>query len=180
MTAAGTTDTDWGQFATMTMPVFLERFTLHDSWIKDVVVWPYGGQVTLTIGFDLHWNDSVPDGFDTLFLHFDRAYSQRFVLGAWAQQTISDASSQVLSEEERDELLRSAEFDLRAYQGARDKIPHPAYETTLTRTVFSLMNWGLVECLHGSSIRCIVANAGGSQVDLTNMMPPQARGENGA
>ena len=81
----------------MTMAVFLERFTLHDSWIKDVVVWPCSGQVTLTIGFDLHWNNTVPGGFDTLLLHFDRVYSQRSMHGPWIQPTINDASSTVLS-----------------------------------------------------------------------------------
>src|SRR5262245_8710675 len=90
MTVASSSNVDWNKVTPMTMAVFLKRFTLHDSWVKEVFAGT-SGHVTLAIGFDLHWNDTVPQGYDTLLLHFDRTYSQRCVQGGWTQPTISGA-----------------------------------------------------------------------------------------
>src|SRR5262245_20782600 len=106
MTSAST-EIDWSEFAPMTMTVFLERFTLHDSWLKEVVVGS-GGELTFAIGIDLHWNNTVPRGYDTRLLRFDRSYSQRYVQGSRIQPTISHARSEVLSAPERERLLQSS------------------------------------------------------------------------
>lgn len=152
--------TRWNDFAALTMVGFLERFTLHDSWIKEIVS-DSSGQVTLTIGFDLHLNNAVPRGYNTLFLHVDRVYSLLSIQGAWSQPSISGAQSEVLDGLERDGLLDSADFDLRAYPGTRDHFPHPAFDDTLTRTIVSLVNWGRIELLHGASVRGVVVNEAG-------------------
>lgn len=162
---------DWSAVASTTMADFLSRYTLHDSWVQKFVVDPGAGQATLRVGFDLNLNQAVPEGYDTLLIHFFRLYSQRSVHGAWSQPTLTGAESAALPAAERVRLLDSSEFDLRGYQGAQDDIPHPANDEQLSRTVFWFVNWGRAELLHGARVCCIAQNKAGETLDLAADAP---------
>jgi hypothetical protein len=150
------------------MPEFLNRFTLHDSFFQRLTLLN-SGPVILTIGFDLVWNNTVPEGFDTLVIRVDCPYLQRYVAGPFVVPTLAGTESSRLSDADRERLLESPDFDLRAYQGRPRGIPHPAEDETVTLTRFDFVAWGHISILHGESVRCIVMNSERQWVDASTI-----------
>ena len=158
---------DWDRVQPMSMPGFLERFTLHDSGFKRLSI--DSGRVSVEISFDLVWNRSVPEGYDTLAFRFDRPYKVHWVQGPWEQNTISGAESAVLEPATRADLLNQADSDLAAYQGPRDEIPHPASDETVTRTRLLFVNWATLEVLHGGAVRFVAIDSEGRTIDASTI-----------
>lgn len=159
---------DWVRVRPLAIPVFLERFSLHDSSLIGISL-DSQRRLLVEVQFDLHWNCTVPAEHDTLLIRFERIYCLNWTEGSWQDTTLSDAVSTVLDSEARAALLENSEFDLRAYQGRNDFIPHPAYDETLTRTVFNVMNWGRLNILHGAEVRLAVTADGTTCVDVSEI-----------
>ena len=158
----------WSKVEPLTMAAFLERFSLHDSGLVDLHLDALGA-AQLTVAVDRHWNAAVPAGHDTLVLRFERAYSLRWHQGSWCGSGLQGAESSILDTAAREALFDSGEFDLSAYQGGRDEIPHPADDSDLTLTRVAFSNWGALEILHGRDVRAAVHSADDHVVDLSTL-----------
>jgi hypothetical protein len=132
-------------------PSFLETYTLHDSSLLEFRVRP-SADVLVFIDWDLHWNAKIPSEFNLLVVRFVRVYWAKWLEGAWQQTTLGGATSKIVSEAEREQMLNDKRFDLRAYQNERDDIQAPMMDATLTRTVFDFVNWGECEILHSAEV----------------------------
>lgn len=143
------------------MPAFLEAYALHDSHLVSVEIQPQLG-ILVSISWDLHWNRAVPPEHAALFIRFASPYSMRWSQGAWNQSTLSGARSALVSTAEREAMLDSGEFDLRAYQGKRSDIEPPMLDATLTRTIFELMNWATLTIVHGERVQFACLNTNGA------------------
>jgi hypothetical protein len=160
----------WDRIAPSSMPWFLERFSLHDSALYDLSIGTMC-QAFAEVGFDLHWNPSVPGGFESLWIRFDMPYRMISTQGGWNQNTLAGATSSVLSLEEREALRESGAFDRNAFQhsGTSHGFTFPPDDQTLTRSSFELVNWGKVEVLHAGPVRFAVTDAAGSVVDVASL-----------
>jgi len=161
---------EWSKVEPLPMPVFLRRFSLHDSSLIGISL-DAQHRLFVEVALDLHWNRSVPAGHDALLLRFELTYQVHWIEGSWLGTTLSDATSSQVDAEARAALLDDPQFDLRAYQGRSDSVSHPAEDESLTRTAFNLITWGCLEVLHGSDTRVVVADASGSVVDVSTLAP---------
>jgi hypothetical protein len=169
----------WKDFEPSTMAWFLEHFTLHDSGLELVATNPDGSTV-VSIGFDLHWNPSVPEDHAALRIRFDLAYLVVHSTGGWIQSTIQGANSAQLDGEQREALRVQGRFNRDGYQhsGTEFGFTFPPDDQSLTRSEFDCVNWGKLEVMHAASVRFAVAKDGGGPfVDLTTLSPePGASG----
>lgn len=161
---------EWSKVEPLPMPVFLRRFSLHDSGLAGIAL-DAQHRLFVDIVFDLHWNRSVPAGHDALLMRFGRTYQVNWHEGSWPETTLSDAISSQFDDAARAALLDDPQFDLRAYQGRSDLVSHPADDESLTRTVFNVMNWGRLEVLHGADTRLVVFDAADSWIDVSTLAP---------
>ena len=133
------------------MPSFLEQYDLHDSDLLEIRVRP-SADLLIFINWDLHWNKAISPKYDLLVIRFKLVYWAKWLEGAWQQNTLVGAKSKIVTEVEREQMLDDKRFDLRAYQNQRSDIEAPMMDTSLTRTVFDVMNWGEFEMLHGEEV----------------------------
>ena len=161
----------WKDISPASMQWFLERFTLHDSGLQRVTVDGWDSRTLVQVNFDLRWNPSIPRGYATLWISFDRPYRVTHTQGAWSQPTLEGAESAVLDEEQREALRAGGSFDPESYQhsGRDDGFLYPPDDDTLTRTLFQLMNWGKLELLHASQVRFAATDMRDTIVDLTTL-----------
>ena len=157
---------DWAKIEPISMVLFLERFTLHDS---DYVRMTAGdGDVVLDMWFDLIWNQMVPGEYGRLLIRFECVYVLKCVTGNWDQTTIGDALATVLSESEREKMLESSDFELGAY-GSELNREHPTFDESLTRTEITMINNCVIELLHGGAVRAVVMNDKGGYLDVAGL-----------
>lgn len=142
------------------MPPFLAAYTLHDSALAEVRLEQSDGLLVL-INWDMHWNKRLLPEYRNLVIGIPLVYSVQWTQGGWNQDTLSGATSEPVSEEERRRMLENGSVDLGAYQGARDAIPPPFEDEGLTRTTFESMNWSRLTVLHGSNIKLLCLNDAG-------------------
>ena len=138
------------QSAVWTMPAFLETYTLHDSALYEIRA-RSSAELLVFIDWDLHWNKTISTAYDLLVIRFAANYWTRRA-GAWEQPTLDGATSEVVSQIEREQMLNDERFDLRAFQNERDDIQAPMMDASLTRTIFNFMNWGKCELLHSAEV----------------------------
>jgi hypothetical protein len=155
---------EWQGSRVWNMPALLERYTLHDGALISIIVEP-AGQIVVACHLDWIWNEIIPNGFDTLVLAFERPYSMKYIFGKSLGVTIGDAISTLCSEGERSALLDSNEFDVSAYRGP-SKVSHPAFDETLTQTVFTTIYDDRIVLLHSANIRCRCFNQAGESLDM--------------
>jgi hypothetical protein len=155
---------EWQEARVWNMPALLERCTLHDAELSSIIVEP-AGQILVACHLDLIWNKMIPSGFDSLVLAFERPYSMKYIFGKALGVTIGDAMSTVCSEGERSALIDSAEFDVSAYRAASE-VSHPAFDETLTRTVFTTIYDDRIVLLHSANIRCRCFSEDGESLDM--------------
>ena len=105
------------------------------------------------IDWDMCWNKRVPPQFRNLVIGLPRVYSVQWSQGGWNQSTLSGATSERVSAEERRRMLEDGSVELRAYQNAKDDLPPPFEDEGLTRTTFECMNWSRLTVLHGADVR---------------------------
>ena len=149
------------QSAIWNMPSFLETYTFHDSSLYEFRV-RSSDDLLVFIGWDLHWNKAIPSEYNLLVIRFAKHYWAKWREGAWWQPTLDGATSKVVSQAEREQMLNDERFDLRAYQNERDDIQAPMMDASLTRTVFDFMNWGECEILHSAEVSFACFDESGS------------------
>jgi len=156
----------WESTQVFPLPEALEKFTLHDSGMLHIVQLPVG-MLFVSIDFDIIWNQAVPKEFSLLVIRFACPYRYVWREGSFELNTLGDATSSVVPEEDRIRMLDDSDFDLRAYQGDSDDIQAPWDDEGLTLTTFRYVNWGRFEVLHGldTRIRCFSPN--GDSIDLS-------------
>ena len=150
------------------MPEFLAAYALHDSDLTEIRFRPDDGLV-VHVGLDLVWNARVPRGYGRVRIWFPTTYWFGWVEGGWYQSTLASAESQLVSEADRAALLTDGRFSLDAHQGGEDQIPHPAFDLTLTRTKFELMNWGRFEILHAKEVRISCSDGAGGEFSVNSI-----------
>lgn len=155
---------EWQGAKIWNMPALLERCTLHDAELSSVLIEP-AGQIVVACHLDLVWNKMIPNGFVTLVVVFERPYSMKYIFGKPLGILIGGAISTLCSEDERSALLDSDEFDVGSYRGPRG-LNHPAFDETLTRTVFTTEYDDPIVLLHAANIRCRCFNEAGESLDM--------------
>ncbi len=80
--------------------------------------------------------------------------------------TLSGATSEIVSKDKRERLLEKNNFDLRAYLSRDDDNSHPAFDDVLTRTTFDGMNWSRFEVLQGSKVKMALADDSGEFLNI--------------
>ena len=136
------------------LPSFLAVYTLHDSGLAEVRLEQSNGLLVL-IEWDMFWNKRVLPQYRNLVIGFPIVYSVQWSQGGWNQNTLSGATSQPVSAEERRRMLEDGSVELRAYKGARDELTPPFEDERLTRTTFESMNWSRLTILHGGDVRLL-------------------------
>jgi hypothetical protein len=136
------------------LPSFLARYTLHDSDLAEVRL-EQGGGLLVLIEWDMFWNKRVLPEFRNLVIGIPTIYAVQWSQGGWNQGTLSDATSERVSAEERARMLEDGSVDLRAYQGATDEFKPPFEDEGLTRTTFESMNWSRLTVLHGGTVHLL-------------------------
>ena len=134
------------------MQRFLSTYTVHDSHLTEVLITPHQG-ILMLIDWDLHWNPAIPAPFQRLGVWFTKPYLSQWSQGGWLQSTLSDATVEFVSQEERKRMLEDGTIDLRAFQSLPDEIPPAPFDDTLTRTRFKLMNWSTYEVIHHETVK---------------------------
>lgn len=142
------------------LPSFLAAYTLHDSALAEVRLEQSSGLLVL-IDWDVVWNKRVPLQYQNLVIGIPTVYSVHWSQGGWNQNTLSGATSERVSAEERRRMLEDGSVDLRAYQDAKDGLAPPFDDEGLTRTTFESMNWSRLTVLHGSDVRLLCLDSEG-------------------
>jgi hypothetical protein len=93
-------------------------YTLHDSGLAEVRLGQSDGLLIL-IDWDIHWNKPVLPQYRNLVIGVPMIYSVQWSQGGWNQNTLSGATSERVSAEERRRMLEDESVNLRAYQEAR-------------------------------------------------------------
>lgn len=127
-----------------TMPRFFERYTLHDGLLEGVR-WSGGDFAVVAASLDPHWNRSLPEDCGRLFFVFRPVYVVRAYRGELDRRILGDARSAAMSYSEREALL-----DDRALDGFGRQ--HPAFDATLSRTIFEGITSLELEILHGEKV----------------------------
>lgn len=136
------------------LPSFLAMYTLHDSGLGEVRFEQSDGLLVL-IDWDMHWNKRVLPQYQNLVIGIPMIYAVHWTQGGWNQNTLSDATSERMSAEERGRMLEEGSVELRAYQNVKDELAPPFDDEGLTRTTFESMNWSRLTVLHGADVRLL-------------------------
>jgi len=136
------------------LPSFFAAYTLHDSALVEVRLEQSDGLLVL-IDWDMHWNKLVLPEYGNLVIGIPMIYAVQWWQGGWNQNTLSGATSERVSAEERRRMLEDGSVELRAYQNAKDELPPPFDDEGLTRTTFKSMNWSQLTVLHGGEVRLL-------------------------
>jgi hypothetical protein len=150
---------------TWDMPSFLAGYTLHDSAFVEARLTERDGLLIL-IDWDMHWNRKVRPQYNRLVIGLPVVYSVSWSQGGWRQSTLSDATSQRLTEHERNQMLERGDIDLGAFQGSRDELPPPFDDESLTRTIIEWCNWTRLTILHGGEARLLCLDDAGAAGEL--------------
>ena len=134
------------------MPSFLKHYTLHDSGLIEVRITSYHTGVIALVNWDLHWNSSVPQGYDTLAIQFKVPYSVNWNQGTWYYSTLDGATSCLVTEEEKEKMLYADSIDLKEFGRSEDEIQPSVLDDTLTRTTFHVMNLSSAEVIHNEQV----------------------------
>lgn len=153
------------------MPAFLQAYTLHDSSLYEVRT-RSSAELLVFINWDLHWNKTISPAYDLLIIRFAANYWMQWRAGAWEQPTLDGATSEMVSQIEREQMLNDKRFDLRAYQNERINAQAPMMDESLTRTVFNFMNWGECEILHSAevSFTCFDKSGNAGEIPFDNII----------
>ena len=151
--------------AIWTMPAFLENYTLHDSALYEIRA-RSSAELLIFIDWDLHWNKTISSAYNLLVIRFATTYWTQWRTGAWEQPTLDGATSEVISQTEREQMLNDKRFDLRAYQNERDDIQAPMMDAGLTRTIFNFVNWGECEILHSAKVNFACFDENGNSGEI--------------
>lgn len=169
----------WEEAVEATMPRFLSRYTLHDSYWIGLHLQSKAEAVAL-IRWDTYWTDGgVPyareavAGWPVLLVRFERVYQtfttypgpeEREALSG-LPETIADAKSATLWPAEREALLDTI---LRARQEA-DAFSDFLLDDTLHRTTISPVYRSLVEIWHGGTTRFLCLDRDGGTIPIPDL-----------
>lgn len=170
----------WEEAVEVTVPRFLSRYTLHDSYWIGLYLQPKAEAVAL-IRWDAYWNEglvvhpreTVTD-WPVLLVRFERVYQtfntypgldeDREILSG-LPETISDAASATLAPVEREALLDTI---LRARQEA-DAFSDFLLDDTLHRTTISPAYRSWVEIWHGGNTRFLCLDPNGETIPIPDL-----------
>ena len=163
---------EWDKLQPMSMPTFLDRFTLHDSSFHRINI-DDDRRVTVEVEIDSVWNSSIPKGFETLALRFEEPYRVSWVRASsdmfGGGQDVTVAESVVLDSAERDALLVDTDFQPREEHPSTSTLPQLADDPSLTLTTLEFVNGDKLSILHGGAVRVVVVDSGSATVDVSTL-----------
>ena len=179
------TDTgfDWAQAQISTMPHFLEHFTLHDSYWAGFWMEPPFETVAIfqwdrvwlerregkQLQFPKSWEGSLVEDWPLLLIQFERVWKlessyfpqEKFGL----TETVSDATSRLLCDDERLALL---EQEIKRPRNSRDFL-EIALEQPLFQTSIEPIYENHIEIWHGGETRFLCLDASGEPIFIPDL-----------
>jgi hypothetical protein len=144
----------WEQATASTMADFLNTYTLHDSFLRQIRIKP-NFESLLIIGFDLVWNKQISSGYDILAISFPQTYRVTYSMGSPYGATIASASTAIITEQEREELWRHITAQ---YDSLPDEVLSRITDDELTKTIIEDIFFGKTEIIHGRQIQILLLN----------------------